>query len=79
MPRPYTTCYYFNRTSNLERFEHVSSCGSVLLDDFIGETLAAAFCSDASGIELVRFHRALETIVVQRRLSDIVMRITIYK
>lgn len=79
MARPYYTQYYFNRTHDLQRFEHVSTDGKAVLDDYVGETIAAAFCDGDSALDLVRFHRSGEQVVVQRRLTDIVLRVITFR
>lgn len=71
MSRQHTKCYYFPRKQDGEHFEHISTDGAVTLDHLIGETLAIAFCDFETSLELVRFHRPMETLIVQRRLSDI--------
>lgn len=75
MSRPIYTQYYFNRTHDLQGFEHVSSCGAMVLDHLCGETIAAAMCDNDSDLELVRFSRPKEQVIIQRRLTDIVARV----
>ena len=78
MSRPKSHIYFFNRCKDAEGFEHVSTDGALTLDCIVGETLAAAFCDCDNGLELVRMHRQLETIVVHKRLTDIKATLTVY-
>lgn len=78
MARSHTHQYYFNRTHDLRGYEHISTCGALILDHICGETIAAALCDNDSALELVRFRRANETIIVHRRLTDIKVDISMY-
>ena len=79
MVRPYTTNYYFSRSHNLMGFEHISTDGTMLLDNLCGATLADAFCNDGCGLELVRFKHEHQTLIIMRRLTDIKVTLTTWR
>ena len=79
MARPYTTQYYFNRTRDLQGFEHISTDGAVMLDQLCGETIASAMCDNDCSLEMVRFSRHGEQLIIHRRLTDIRAQLTIWR
>ena len=78
MSRPHHKHYFFQRRQDGYGFEHRDTTSSILLEWLVGDTIADGFCDDDGCIELVRFHRPCEDLVVMRRLSDIRATVTKY-
>lgn len=71
MTRPHEKTYYFKHAEYGGGYEHRDTTGTLLLEWLVGDTIANAFCDADGCIELVRFHRPCEDLVVLKRLSDI--------
>lgn len=79
MVRPHSTTYYFKCRDNGDGFEYIDSTRQVALADYIGETQTTMFCDCDNALELVRFSRPCEQIVVHRLIGVLKLCITIYK
>lgn len=78
MVRKNTKTYFFVRRDNAPGYEYRDSTKSVFLVDYVGETLATALCDCDNGLEMVRFSRPAEQIIVHRTMSHIKLEINIW-
>lgn len=76
MVRKNTKTYFFVKRDNAFGYEYRDSTKSVFLVDYVGETLATALCDCDNGLEMLRFSRPAEQIIVHKTMLHIKLEIS---